>query len=82
MSYEGCQKLKARIRAAFKILTDQRVIDKLVSIFIPIEEDLRKNTEAGQIARQQQTIPVVELEYEWYTSLRKVIITRAENIAT
>ena len=82
MSYEGCQKIKARIRAAFKILTDQRVIDSLVSIYIPIEEDLRKNTEAGRIARQQQTVPVVEVEYEWFTSLEKIVITRAENVAT
>ncbi|MEE9438992.1 MAG: hypothetical protein V3V14_08340 [Saprospiraceae bacterium] len=82
MSYEGCQAIKARIRGAFKILTDQRIIDKLVTVYIPIEEDLRKNTEAGRIARQQQTVPAVEIEYEWYTSLEKIIITRAENIAT
>ncbi len=81
MSAEGIQKIKDQIEATFNILISQRVIDGLVSINIPIESDLRSNTPAGRIARAQRTVPVVEIEYLWYTSVEKIIITRAENVA-
>lgn len=82
MSYAGMQKIRSTIEGTFKILIDQRIIDKLVSIFIPIEEDLLNNTEAGQLARTQMLVPSIEIEYEFYPSVEKIIITRAENIAT
>ncbi len=82
MSYDGIQKIKANIDGTFKILIDQRIVDGLVSIYIPIEEDLVNNTAAGQLARAQRLVPVIEIEYLWYTSVEKIIITRAENIAT
>lgn len=82
MSYEGMQKIKARIRATFKILQDQGVVDGLQKIYIPIEEDLVNNTAAGQLARQLQAVPAVEIEYLWYTSVEKIIITSTVNVAT
>jgi hypothetical protein len=82
MSYDGMQKIKAQIVATFNILQSQGIVDGLKSVKIPIEEDLANNTVAGQIARQQQTVPAVEIEYLWYTSVERIIITRAENVAT
>lgn len=82
MSWDGMQDIRAVIRATFKILKDQRIMDGLHRIYIPIEEDLRTNTEAGQLARAQQTVPAVEIEYLFNTSLEKIIITRAENVLT
>jgi len=82
MSYGGMQKVRATIDATFKILIDQGIIDGLVSIYIPIEEDLLNNTVAGQLARAQRLVPAVEIEYLWNTSVEKIIITRAENVAT
>jgi len=82
MSYEGIQDIKSVIRATFKILKDQRIMDGLETIYIPIETDLKNNTEAGQLARAQQTVPAVEIEYLWNTSIEKIIITRAENVLT
>lgn len=81
MSVEGIQKIKDQIEATFNILISQRIIDGLVSINIPIESDLKGNTPAGRIARAQRTVPTVEIEYLWYTSVEKIIITRAENVA-
>lgn len=82
MSYEGMQKIKATIRATFNTLISQGIVDGLKSVSIPIEEDLAKNTTAGQIARQKHEVPSVEIEYLWYTSVERIIITRAENVAT
>jgi len=82
MSYDGMQKIRAQIRGTFKILIDQGIVDGLVSISIPIEEDLLANTAAGRIARAQRLVPAIEIEYLWYTSVEKIIITRAENVAT
>ena len=82
MSYDGIQEVRAQIEGTFKILIDQRIIDGLVSIYIPIEEDLLNNTVAGRLARAQRLIPAIEIEYLWWTSVEKIIITRAENIAT
>ena len=81
MSYNGIQKVKAVIESIFKGLIDKNIVDKLVSISIPIESDLLDNTVAGQTARAQQAIPAVEIEYYWYTSLEKISITRVENTA-
>ena len=82
VSYDGCQEIKAVIRGTFKILKDQRIVDGLIDINIPIEKDLRTNTAAGKLARQKYEIPTVEIEYEWYPGVERIIITRAENIAT
>lgn len=82
MSYGGMQKIRSAIRGTFKILIDQRIVDGLVSINIPIEEDLLNNTAAGRLARTQLLVPAVEIEYLWYTGVEKIIITRAENVAT
>ena len=82
MSYDGMQKIKSQISATFNTLKSQGIVDGLKSVKIPIEEDLAKNTTAGQIARQKHEVPAVEIEYLWYTSVEKIIITRAENVAT
>lgn len=82
MSYEGCQEIKATIEATFKMLKDQRIVDGLKGVYIPIETDLKNNTTAGRIARAQRIVPVVEIEYLFYTSVEKIRITRAENVAT
>lgn len=82
MNYDGVQRIKSQIRGAFKILIDQRIVDGLISINIPIEEDLLNNTVAGQLARQQNLIPAVEIEYLLYPSVEKIIITSVENVAT
>jgi len=82
MSYDGMQKIRNTIHGTFKILIDQRIIDGLVSIHIPIEEDLLKNTEAGKLARAQMLVPSIEIEYLFYPSVEKIIITRAENVPT
>ena len=82
MSVEGCDKVENVIRGTFKSLKDKRIVDGLNSVYIPIREDLQNNTAAGLLARQQQEIPVVEIEYLWYTNLEKISITRIENAAT
>ena len=82
VSVEGCDKVEAVIRGTFKGLQNKRIVDGLKSVYIPIRADLQKNTAAGILARQQQEIPVAEIEYLWYTSLEKITITRAANVAT
>ena len=82
MSYEGMQVIRATIEGTFKTLIDKNIIDGLVSVSIPIEEDLKNNTSAGQIARAQYTVPAIEIEYLWYTSVERIVITQVENIAT
>ena len=82
VSVEGCDKVEAVIRGTFKGLKDKRIVDGLKSVYIPIKADLQKNTAAGILARQQQEVPVAEIEYLWYTSLEKITITRAANVAT
>ena len=76
------QKIRSTIRGTFKILVDQRIIDSLVSIYIPIEQDLLNNTDAGKLARAQLLVPSVEIEYEWFGGVEKIIITRLDNVAT
>lgn len=82
MSVEGCDKVEAVIRGTFKSLKDKRVVDGIKNVIIPIREDLQNNTAAGLLARQQQEIADIEIEYLWYTSLEKIRITRAANVAT
>jgi len=81
MSYEGCQTIKSVIRGAFKLLIDARIADGIKRVHIPIENDLRDNTEAGKLARRMRMVPVVEIEYEFFTSVERIRITRAENVA-
>lgn len=81
-SYAGCQNIRKTIEATFNLLKSQRIVDGLQSIKIPIEEEFKKNSDAAKIARQQHLVPAVEIEYIWYTSVEKIIITRVENIAT
>jgi len=82
MSYDGMQAIKARIRATFEILMQQRIVDGLVDVRIPIEQDLLNNTPAGILARQQQRVPAVEIDYLWYTSVEHIMITQVDNVAT
>ena len=82
VSVEGCDKVEVVIRGTFKSLKDKRIVDGLKSVYIPIKEDLQNNTAAGLLARQQQEIPVAEIEFIWFTSLEKISITRAANVAT
>jgi hypothetical protein len=82
MSVDGCDSVEASIRGTFKSLKDKGIVDGLKTVYIPIREDLQNNTAAGIVARQQQEIPVVEIEYLWYTSLEKITITRVANAAT
>jgi len=82
MSYNGCQIVKDVIKGTFKTLKDQRIVDGFKSVKIPIETDLKNNTAAGRIARAQHAIPAAEIEYYWYTTLEKIIITRVSNEAT
>lgn len=81
-SYEGCQTIKDVIKGTFKTLKDQGIVDGFKSVKIPIEEDLKNNTAAGKIARAQHIIPAAEIEYYWYTTVEKIIITKVTNEAT
>jgi len=82
VSVAGCDNVEAVIRETFKSLQAKRIVDGLVNVVIPIKDELLNNTAAGILARQQQEIPVAEIEYLWYTSLEKITITRAANVAT
>jgi hypothetical protein len=82
MSYEGCQTVKDVIKGTFKTLKDQGIVDGFKSVSIPVESDLKDNTAAGRIARQQRTIPAAVIEYYWYTTIEKIIITKVSNEAT
>lgn len=82
MSVDGIAKIKARIRSTFNTLISQKIVDGLVKIYVPIEEDLRNNTDAGKLARQQKTVPAVEIEYLYYPNVEKIIITSVDNAAT
>jgi hypothetical protein len=82
MSYEGMQAIKARIKATFDILIQQKIVDGLEDVRIPIENDLLNNTAAGILARQQQRVPAVEIDYLWYTSVEHIMITQVDNVAT
>jgi len=53
-----------------------------VDVRIPIENDLLNNTAAGILARQQQRVPAVEIDYLWYTSVEHIMITQVDNVAT
>lgn len=81
-SYAGCQSLKDVIKGTFKTLVDQGIVDKFKTVNIPIENDFKDNTAAGRIARAQHIIPAVEVEYYWYPTVEKIIITRVSNEAT
>lgn len=82
MSYEGTVAIRDTIAATFKMLKDKNIIDGLVAVRIPIEDDLKNNTAAGRIARAQRTVPAIEIDYLWYTSVEKIVITQIENVAT
>jgi len=82
MSYDGMQKIKKCIEGTFNTLINQKIVDKLIDINIPIEEDLKNNTAAGRLARAQMTVPSIEITYEWYPSVEKIIITSVDNVAT
>lgn len=82
MSYEGCNTVKAVIEGTFKTLIDQGIIDGLKSVNIPIQQDLLNNTAAGRVARAQRMIPAATIEYYWYTTIEKIIITKVTNEAT
>ena len=81
MTYGGMQTVKNKIKGIFKILQDQRIVDGLSYVRIPIESDLRKNTSAGQDARAARLIPSIEIGFFWFSSLEKIIITSIRNEA-
>lgn len=81
-SYEGCQLIKDVIKGTFKTLKDQGIVDGFKSVNIPIEDDFKNNTAAGRLARSQNLIPAVEIEYYWYPTVEKIIITKVTNEAT
>jgi len=81
MSYQGMQKVRSKITGIFKTLQDQRIVDGLAYVKIPIEIDLKNNTAAGQAARAARTIPAIEIGFYWWSSLEKIIITSIRNEA-
>jgi len=81
MSYQGMQKVKNVIKGTFKALIDAQIVDGLEYVRIPIETDLKNNTEAGQTARQQRRISAIEIGYIWNTSLEEIVITALINEA-
>jgi hypothetical protein len=81
MSYAGMQLVKTKITAIFKTLQDQGIHDGLAYVRIPIEIDLKNNTQAGSDARAARTIPSIEIGFYWYSSLEKIIITGIRNEA-
>lgn len=81
MSYAGMQTVKNKIKGIFKTLQDQRIVDGLAYVRIPVESDLRKNTQAGRDARAARTIPSIEIGFYWFSSLEKIIITGIRNEA-
>ena len=74
--------VKAVIEGTFKTLIDQGIIDGLKSVNIPIQQDFLNNTAAGRVARAQRMIPAATIEYYWYTTIEKIIITKVTNEAT
>lgn len=82
MSYDGMQDIRAVIEATFETLIQKKIVDGLVDIRIPIEEDLLNNTPAGILARQQYTVPAIEIDYEWYPGVEHIYITQVDNIST
>lgn len=81
MSYAGMQLVRNKIAGIFKTLQDQGIHDGLSYIKIPIEDDLKNNTSAGQDARAAREIPSIEIGFYWYSSLEKIIITGIRNEA-
>ena len=82
MSYDGCETVKDVIEGTFKTLIDQGIVDGFKRVSVPIQADLLDNTAAGIIARQQRMIPAAIIEYYWYTTIEKIIITKVTNEAT
>jgi len=81
MSYAGMQLVRNKISGIFRILQLQGIVDGLAYIKIPIEDDLKNNTAAGQAARAARTIPSIEIGFYWYSSLERIIITGIRNEA-
>ena len=61
---------------------NQGIVDGFKGVIIPVEADLKNNTAAGRVARAQRMIPAAEIEFYWYTTIEKIIITRVSNEAT
>lgn len=81
MSYGGMQLVRNKISGIFKTLQDSGIHDGLAYVNIPIENDLKNNTSAGQAARLARTIPSIEIGFYWYSSLEKITITGIRNEA-
>lgn len=81
-SVSGCERVEERIEGIFNYLVRQGIIDEFVSVNIPLKEDFKNNTEAAQLASQQYSLPGVEVEYRWNTSVEFISITSVDNIAT
>ena len=81
LSYNGMQRVKAQIEAIFATLKDQGIVDGLVYVKIPVEQDFLANNAAGKLARQKREIPAIEIGYLWETSLEELNITALVNEA-
>ena len=81
MSYQGMQSVKKQIEAVFSTLQDQGIVDGLVSVEIPVEDDLLLNNAAAKLARQKKQIPAIRVAYLWNTSLEEIVITALINEA-
>jgi len=81
MSYNGMQVVKSTIAGIFKTLQDQGIHDGLAYVKIPVEIDLKNNTDAGKAARLAREIPSIEIGFYWFSSLEKITITSIRNEA-
>lgn len=81
MSYDGIQIYKDKIKAIFKNLIDQGIVDKFGYVNVPIEEDFLAENAAATTARLAYEIPSTEIGFYWYSSLEKIRITSVKNEA-
>jgi len=81
MDYDGMQIVKDKIRAIFKTLVDQGIVDEFAYVKIPIEEGFLANNAAATAARLKYEIPAIEIGYYWYSSLERIVITSVKNEA-
>lgn len=81
MSYNGMSYVQSVIEGLFSTLQDQGIIDGLAYVRIPIAQDLKSNTAAGQAARAAREIPSIQIGFYWYSSLERITITSIGNVA-
>jgi len=81
MDYDGMQIYKDKIRAIFKTLVDQGIVDSFAYVNVPIEEDFLANNAAATAARLKYEIPATEIGFYWFSSLERIVITSVKNEA-